>query len=91
MHRQLAREMSEKVDKYKTLQWLSKNAFKIGQKELLRVVQEEAVRTNYVKQIMVEKSESVQHLVSGSEKLAQKEFKRRHNSVANKIHCDLCK
>ena len=91
MHRQLAREMSEKVDKYKTLQWLSKNAFKIGQKELLRVVQEEAVRTNYVKQIMVEKSESVQHLVSGSEKLAQKEFKRRHNSVANKIHWDLCK
>ena len=83
--------MSEKVDKYKTLQWLSKNAFKIGQKELLRVVQEEAVRTNYVKQIMVEKSESVQHLVSGSEKLAQKEFKRRHNSVANKIHWDLCK
>ena len=91
MHRQLAREMSEKVDKYKTLQWLSKNAFKIGQKELLRVVQEEAVRTNYVKQIMVEKSESVQHLVSGSEKLAQKEFKRRHNSVAKKIHWDLCK
>ena len=91
MHRQLAREMSEKVDKYKTLQWLSKNAFKIGQKELLRVVQEEAVRTNYVKQIIVEKSESVQHLVSGSEKLAQKEFKRRHNSVANKIHWDLCK
>ena len=91
MHRQLAREMPEKVDKYKTLQWLSKSDFKIGQKELLRVVQKEAVRTNYVKQIMVEKCESVQHLVSGSEKLAQKEFKRRHNSVAKKIHWDLCK
>ena len=91
MHRQLAREMPEKVDKYKTLQWLSKSDFNIGQKELLRVVQKEAVRTNYVKQIMVEKCESVQHLVSGSEKLAQKEFKRRHNSVAKKIHWDLCK
>ena len=37
------------------------------------------------------KGESVQHLVSGCEKLAQKEYKRRHNNVAKKVHWDLCK
>ena len=35
--------------------------------------------------------ESVQHIVSGCEKLAQKEYKRRHDNVAEKIHWDLRK
>ena len=35
--------------------------------------------------------ESVQHIVSGCEKLAQKEYKRRQHNVAKKIHSDLCK
>ena len=35
--------------------------------------------------------ERVQHVVSGYEKLAQKEYKRRHDNVAKKIHWDLCK
>ena len=33
----------------------------------------------------------MQHLVSGSEKLAQKEYNRRHDNVAKKVHWDLCK
>ena len=33
----------------------------------------------------------MQHLISGCEKLAQKEYKRRHDNVAKKIHWDLCK
>ena len=37
------------------------------------------------------KGESVQHLVSGCEKLAQKEYKRQHNNVGKKVHWDLCK
>ena len=40
---------------------------------------------------MPEKGKSVQHLVSGCEKLAQKEYKRRHDNVAKKVHWDLCK
>ena len=34
---------------------------------------------------------SVEHLVSGCEKLAQKECKRRHDNVAKKVNWDLCK
>ena len=37
------------------------------------------------------RGESVQHLVSGCEKLAQKKYKRRHDNVAKKVHWDLCK
>ena len=33
----------------------------------------------------------MQHLISGCEKLAQKEYKRRHDNVAKKVHWDLCK
>ena len=37
------------------------------------------------------KCESVQHLVCACEKLAQKEYKRRHDNVAKKVHWDFCK
>ena len=33
----------------------------------------------------------MQHLVSGCEKLAQKEYKRQHANVAKKVHSDFCK
>ena len=33
----------------------------------------------------------MQHLVSGCEKWAQKEYKRRNDDVAMKVYCDLCK
>ena len=37
------------------------------------------------------KVEIVQHITSGCEKLAQKEYKRRHDNVAKKVHWDICK
>ena len=70
---------------------------------LLCAAQEQALRTNYIKhhidksiaspmgQMCGKCGESVQHIVSGCEKLSQKEYKRRHDNVAKKIHCDLCK
>ena len=103
LHEQFVREMPEKVDKDKTWQWLSRCDSKIGTEALLCAAQEQAVRTNYVKlrvdrtsesplcRLCGTKSESVQHLVSGCEKLAQKEYKRRHDNVAKKVHWDLCK
>ena len=36
-----------------------------------------------------DKSETVSHLVSGCSKLAQKEYKKRHDNVARAIHWDL--
>ena len=103
MYGQFFREMPEKVDKNKTWQWLSRSDLKISTEALLCAAQEQAIRTNYVKyhidrtsesplcRLCGKRSESVQHLVSGCEKLAQKEYKRRHDNVAKKVHWDICK
>ena len=96
MYGQFVREMPENVDKDKTWQWLSKCDLKIGTEALLCAAQEQAIRPNYVKhhidktsesplcRLCGKKGESVQHLVCGCEKLAQKEYKRRHDNVAKK-------
>ena len=49
MHGQLIRETTEKVDKEKTWQWLSRGDLKGGTEALLCVAQEQAIRTNYMK------------------------------------------
>ena len=91
--------MPEKVDKDKTWQWLSKSDLNIGTKTLLCAAHEQAIRKNYVKHLIDKTSEnpSVQIkrekkvklcniLVNGCEKLAQKEYKRRNDNVAKKVH-----
>ena len=81
----------------------SKSDLKIGTEPLLFVAQEQAIRTNYLKhhidktsknplcRICGKTGESVQHLVSGREILAQREYKRWYDNVARKVHWDLCK
>ena len=103
MRGQFVREMPEKVVKDKTWQWLSKSDLNIGTKTLLCAAHEQAIRKNYVKHLIDKTSEnpSVQIkrekkvkvcniLVNGFEKLAQKEYKRRNDNVAKKVHQDLC-
>ena len=38
----------------------------------------------------MEKGESIDHVLSECKKLAQKEYKRRHDGVARYIHWELC-
>ena len=64
--------------------------------------QKQAIRTNYGKHKIDEtaqsplcrmcdkKSETISHIVSECEKLAQKEYKRRHDNVAKIVHWRLC-
>ena len=103
MHGQFSKEISDSVDKEKSWYWLSRGDLKVETEALLCAAQEQALRTNYIEH-NIDKSidsplcrmcgkcgESVQHIVSGCEKLAQKEYKRRRDNVAKKIHWDLCK
>ena len=88
MHGHFVTEIPEKVDQDRIWQWLSKSDLKIGTESLLCAAQEQAIRTDYVKQhidktsesplcrLCGKKGESVEHLVSGCEKLAQKEYKK---------------
>ena len=98
MHRQFVREMPEKVNWV----WLSRSDLKVGTEALLCAAEEQAIRTNYVKHYLDESSdsplcrmcgkrgESIQHIFSECEKLAQKVYKRRHDNEAKKVHLDLC-
>ena len=83
--------------------WLSRGDLKVETEAFLYATQEQALRKNYIKH-NIDKSidsplcrmcgkcaEIVQHIVSGCEILAQKEYKRRHDNIAKKIHWDLCK
>ena len=38
-----------------------------------------------------EKDETVNHLISECSKMAQKEYKRRHDWVGRRVHLDVCK
>ena len=103
MYGQFIRETPEKVDKDKTWNWLVRSDLKVETEALLCAAQEQAIRTNYVKhhidkstddplcRMCGKRGESVQHIISECEKLAQKEYKRRHDNVAKKIHWELCK
>ena len=82
---------------------MSKSNLKVETEALICAAQEQAIRTNYIKhkidktlnsplcRMCGKRGESVQHTVSECEKLAQKEYKRRHDTVAKRIHWDLCK
>ncbi len=94
MYGQFVREMSEEVDQDKTWQWLAKGDLKVGTEALLCAAQEQAIRTNYVKhhidksndsplcRLCGKRGETIQHIMCECEKLAQKEYKRRHDNVA---------
>ena len=88
----------EDLGEEKMWQWLSRGDLKVGTEALLCAAQEQAIRTNYIKyhidktrdssmcRLCGKKGESVQHIASGCEKLAQKEYKRQHDNVAKKAH-----
>ena len=100
MHGQFVRERPEKVEKDRTWQWLSKSDLKIETERSLCAAQKQAIRTNYVNhhidktsqsplcRLCWKKVKSVQHLVSGCEKSAQKEYKKQHDNVAKKVRWD---
>lgn len=84
MHWQFVRGTPEKVDRVKSWEWLSRSDLKVGTKVLLCAAQEQAIMTNYVKHY-IDKSgdsphcrmcgkggESIQHIVSECDKLAQR-------------------
>ena len=103
MHGQFIRETTEKVDKEKLWQWLSRGDLKVRTEALLCVAQEQVIGTNYMKyhidktsesplcRLYWKKGESVQHIRNGCEKFAQKEYKRQHDNVAKKVHWKICK
>ena len=76
--------------------------FKVSSEALICSAQEQAIRTNYVRyhidksvdsascRLCSETGETISHIVSECSKLAQREYKRRHDNVARIVHWKLC-
>ena len=102
MYGQFVREITDDVDETKSWNWVRQSDLKPGTVSLIFSAQEQALRTNYSKfhidktsesplcRLCGAKDESISHLVSECSKLAQKQYKARHDSVAQIIHWELC-
>ena len=83
--------------------WLKKGSVKRETESLIMAAQEQALATNLMKARIYQTQEdskcrmcrkvdgSINHIVSECPKLAQKEYKRRHDCVGKKIHWEVCK
>ena len=97
MYGQYDREMPESTDAKETWKWLRSAGLKIQTEALLCAAHEQALRTKYIKhdidksiesplcRLCEENGETVSHIVSECKKLAQKEYKRRHDNVARLV------
>ena len=102
MYGQFDREMNENVDKGLSWNRVVKSDLKVQTEALIFAAQEQALRTNYIKhkidktsenplcRMCGNKGETVQHLICECSKLAQREYKRRHDNIAKLIHWKLC-
>ena len=93
MHGQYVRE-KEGIDWDRTWQWIAKGDLKGCTEALICSAQEQALRTNYTRfhidrtaesplcRMCGSKGETVAHVVSECGKLAQTEYKGRHDNVA---------
>ena len=101
MYGQYCSETSDDIDKEKL--WLKNSDLKAEAAALICAAQEQTLRTNYIKfnidktvesplcRMCGEKGESVGHLISGCKKLAQREYKGRHDNMARIVHWTLCR
>ena len=87
----------------KTWTWLRKGNFKRETESLLMAAQNSAIRTNHIKaridktqqnskcRLCGDRDETINHIISECSKLAQKEYKARHDWVGKVIHWKISK
>ena len=86
-----------------TWTWLRKGNFKRETESLQLEAQNNAIRTNHIKariektqqnskcRLCSDRDETINHIISECSKLAQKEYKTRHDWVGKVIHWETCK
>ena len=87
----------------KTWTWIRKGNFKRETESLLMTAQNSAIRTNHIKarinktqqnskcKLCGDRDETIHHIISECSKLAQKEYKARHDWVGKLINWEMCK
>ena len=83
--------------------WLRKGNFKKETESLQIATQNNTIRTNHIKvridktqpnsrcRLWDDRDETINHIISKCSKLAQKEYKTRHDWVGKRIYWELCK
>ena len=94
----LLKRLINNISHQKTWAWLRKGNLKREMESLLIAVQDNAIRTNYIKaridetqqnskcRLCSDRDETINHIISEGSKLSQKEYKARHN-----IHWKMCR
>ena len=102
LHGQYLRE-TEDVKSIDTWLWLREGTLRKLTESLLTAAQDQALRTNIIKakidktsdcslcRLCKEADETVTHIASQCSKLAQLEYKARHDKVAQALHWELCR
>lgn len=103
LHGQYLKDIEGKVDSDNIWNWLTNGELKKETEGFLLAAQDQALRTNAIKahidgtsddskcRLCKEKEETIDHLVSACSKIAQTDYKERHNKVASMLHWNLCK
>ena len=91
------------ISHQKTWTWLRKGNLKREPKSLLIAAQDNAIRTTHIK-VRIDKTqqnskcrlcddryETINRIISECSKLAQKEYKARHNRIGKVFHREMCK
>ena len=91
------------ISHQKTWIWRRKGNLKRETESLLVAAQDNAIRTNHIKtridktqqnskcRLCGNRDETINHIISECNKLAQKEYKARHDWVGKVIHWEMCK
>ena len=102
LHGQFLRQTDSEAGKERWM-WLKGTGLKRETESLILAAQEQAIRTNVIKakidntqeeskcRMCGKVDETVNHIVSECNMLAQREYKRRHDCVGRKIHWELCR
>ena len=102
LHNQFVRQTKE-VENQDRWQWLQNGTIKRETKSLIFAAQEQAIRTNAIKG-KIDKSEeqtkfrvcsradgTINHILRECPKLAQREYKRRHDWIGKRIYWEICR
>ena len=86
----------------KTWTWLRKGNFKKEKDSLLIAAQNDAIRTNHIQarinktqqnskcRLCGDRDKTINHIISECSKLAQKEYKTKHDWAGKVIHWEIC-
>ena len=99
---QRLKQWKEKQLYEETWGWIGKGYLRKEAEGLIFAAQEQALRTNWIRKnidgqevsekcrMCGERDESIIHLIAKCKKLAQKEYKQRHDNIARIVHLELC-